>query len=132
MAGMSKKVTLDQFHGMLQEMAAAALSEIKSQIGKKKWKLGFVDIRAPVQGTSWMHKLRVELSDKTIVRSLDAPVGVIALLTKVWDAKDKLFPQKWYGLKLTVFPDGKCETEFNYDADCINDPDFFDVDAEYK
>ena len=46
----------------------------------------------------------------------------------IWAAKDKLFPQKWYGLKMTIFPNGKCEVEYNYDPDSINNPTFYDVD----
>ena len=43
-----------------------------------------------------------------------------------------MFPDKWFGFNLTISPDGKCETEFNYDPDCINDPTFYDVDDELR
>ena len=55
------------------------------------------------------------------------------MLSDLWDIKDAVFPEKkWYGLKLTIFPDGKHKTEFNYEPDCVNDPDFFDVDEDLK
>ena len=39
--------------------------------------------------------------------------------------KNELFPDRWYGLKLTVFPDAKPQLELNHDPDCSVDPQWF-------
>jgi hypothetical protein len=38
----------------------------------------------------------------------------------------ELFLDQWYGLKLLINPDGKCEVEFNYDPECALDETFFE------
>jgi len=128
----SRKPTFKQFNGILQQMAGLVLSTVESELKKKKWRLAFIDARAPVEGGSCISKLRVILTDGSIIRTMDAPAQVNFRFLEVLDIKDQLFPDRWYGFKLTIFPDGKCETEFNYNANCVNDPDFYDVDEDLK
>jgi hypothetical protein len=37
-----------------------------------------------------------------------------------------VFPKKWYGVKIIVYPDGKCETEFNHDPECAFEATFLE------
>jgi hypothetical protein len=45
-----------------------------------------------------------------------APGRVAGLLGELWEMKPKLFPKPWYGIKITIYPDGKFDTEYDYDA----------------
>ena len=67
-------------------------------------------------------KLRVELPDSSIVPNLYSPVEIDEPMDEIWDMRG-LFPQKWYALKMTVTPGGKCTMDFSYDE---NDASFFD------
>jgi hypothetical protein len=40
------------------------------------------------------------------------------LLVKAWWAYKKLHKKPWYGLKLTIYPDGKHEIEYRSKAKC--------------
>jgi hypothetical protein len=122
---------LERFNAMLQEVAQSTLAQVKKHFSKERWKLAFLDVRAAAQGGSWVDKLRVVLPDGTI-RGIRGPKGQGSLFINIWALRGQLFANPWYGFNLTVFPDGKCKTEFNYDPDCVNDPDFYDVDEELK
>lgn len=52
--------------------------------------------------------------------------NVTLALKRIWQLKDALFLHKWYGIKLALQPSGQCETTFNYDEHCDNDPTYYD------
>jgi hypothetical protein len=130
----SKKQLLAEFNAMLHEMAALILDKVKSEVRRKKWKYAFWDVRSPVGGGSCISKLRVVLPDGNmfVCPTLVAPPTVRFQFLDMLDVKDQIFRDKWYGLKLILSPDGKCQTEFNDDPNCINDPTFYDVDEDLK
>jgi hypothetical protein len=47
------------------------------------------------------------------------------LMDEIWKLKNKLFPKRWYGLKLTVYPNGSFDTEFNYHRRCSEEVEYF-------
>src|SRR5208337_2445380 len=103
------------------------IAEVKREMKQTAWKIAYLDVRSSAVGTSRLSKFRVAMPDGSLVSSLSKPARVVLLLSDLWELQQKLFPEKWYGLVLTVYPDGKCETEFNYDPKCIGDPKFFET-----
>jgi hypothetical protein len=122
----------EDINKIFDEMASSLLSIVNSRLNEKKWKLAFWDVRAPKQRGSWIKKLRVELPDGALIRDPGSTADVDGLILDLWDIKDEVFPEKWYGFKLTIFPDSKHKTEFNHDPDCVNAADFYDVDEDLK
>jgi len=113
---MAKKYTMDQFDGLVK---------VRQHLKKQEWRQACLDVRSAKAKGARLSKFRVRLSnDKR--QAFHEPVETNRLLREIWGIKDKLFPRKWYGLRVTVQPDGTCETEFNYDAECVSDPQFFD------
>jgi hypothetical protein len=129
---MSEKATMDEFNGIVAEVATSLLTQVKDNLQKNNWKVAFLDAREPPKGGSGISKFRVELQDGTVIRTFKASGVTIGRFWDAFDIRDALFPKKWYGFTLTIFPDGKHNTEFNYDPDCVNDPDFYDVDEDLK
>jgi len=119
-----KQVTLTQFTKLLQDIVALLLGFVGKEMGKKKWKLAYYDVRSAGTGGARFGIFRVVLPNGKVVQSLSAPMDAKMILHKAWDMKDKVFKPKWHGLKLTIHPDGECKTEFNYDPDCASDPTF--------
>jgi len=58
---------------------------------------------------------------KTVHEPIENDTG--KLTKQLWNLKGQLFPKLWYALKLTFYPDGKFETEYDHDPICP--PDFF-------
>jgi hypothetical protein len=53
---------------------------------------------------------------------------VSLLIGDAWRLQKGLFPRTWYGIAVRLYPDGKYETEYNFDPDCIaNDTAFMDT-----
>ena len=71
-------------------------------------------------------KFRVQLPDGSTA-SARIPAVVNGLIREAWEIKVSAFPDQWYGLKFKILPSGECETEFNYDKKCFDDPRFFNV-----
>lgn len=110
---------------------ASGLAEIASNAAKKKkWRLAYVDRRSPPGGGSSIGKFRIEMQDGSVIRTESIEMDQSMAFMDIDDVKDKAFDKKWYGIKISVMPDGKHAVEFNYDPDCINDPTFYDVNEK--
>jgi hypothetical protein len=120
---MAKKPSLDEFNQHMANIAAMLIPFVNAEIKDKHWKLAYLDSRSAGPGAQFK-KLRVELSDGTVCSSLSTPMDATMTLHKALRIKDKVFDRKWHGIKLIVRPDGKYETQFNYDPDCASDPQF--------
>src|SRR5262245_18851700 len=119
---MPTKLSLKAAESIIKKIAGSLTIYAQKAVAKKKWKLAYRDVRAPVGGGgAWIDKFRIELADGSIVKSLSGPEQIGIPLLKLLQMKDELCDPKWYGIKITVFPDGRFETEHNNDPDCAND-----------
>lgn len=128
-SGMAKRLTKADCDNVLQEIGNILFRDVQTEMGTKEWSYAFVDIRG--SSTCRIHKLRLVLPDGSKTALLDTPLENVPividdLFLAVWKTKDKVYPHKWHGLKLLVYPDGRSEVKFNYDAKCAQDPTFFD------
>jgi hypothetical protein len=121
MPGKSKVI---RFNEVLQEIAAEIMAAIKAELKKKKWKVGFLDVRFCDDFGRYISKTRVELRNGEL-QSLDEPEPVSEMIHEAWELRAEPIPGKWYGLKVLLFPNGECKTEFNDDPDCSDDETFF-------
>lgn len=125
---MPAKLSLAKFNGAVKKIAQLTTKQVKKEC-KAKWNWAYVDIRAHACGDgSWIDKLRVELTDGSTLCTLGTTAEVIQLTVKLLAMKDLLFDPKLYGIKITVFPNGRFETEYNHDPNCTKDTAFFDID----
>jgi hypothetical protein len=122
-----KRPTLEDFQKLLHEIARALMAEVECEQKGKPWTRAYMDVRGSVTGTSRLKKFRIDLPDGSVIDTLNPPHETTQLLYKVWRIKGKVFADKWYGIKVVIYPDGKCETEFNYDSECANGLEFFDT-----
>jgi len=121
-----KKPNLEELNPLLQHVAVEILSLTLATVGKKKWKAAYLDERSG-EDESRIAKFRVELPNGNLM-SGDITREINKLVRTIWAMRPEQRPEKWYGMKLTLQPDGQCKTEFNYDPEYINDPTFFDFD----
>jgi hypothetical protein len=114
---------------IMRDMAAILFRGFAALMEGKAWKEGFADIRRLPDEPTMISKARVVLPDG----SLQSPSRDALSLTEVrnrfeelWGTRDAASPNAWYGLKIIIQPDGKCQIEFNYDPDCAADTAFFE------
>ena len=103
------------------------LSDNKWGLTTSEWKFACVDIRWTLDGNTSVSKLRIGLPGGAIFAHLSFSIDVDSLFEEAYQMKDKVFPDKWYGLVMTLHPDGKCQLDYNYDPNCSDDPSFFDT-----
>ena len=114
---------------ILQDMATILFHGFVASMGAEPWQQGYADIRHLPDEPTMISKARLALPDgsrKSPSRDALDMTEVRDLFEKLWDANDPASPHRWYGLKITVHPDGQSQIEFNYDPDCAVDPAFFD------
>lgn len=74
-----------------------------------------------------MGKFRIHLISKEAIGTERLSRPIRNLIENTWA---KMFKKNkkstWYGMKLTVYPNGKHEIEYNHDPNCIDDPNFID------
>ena len=73
------------------------------------------------------HVVRLQASfGSDTYRDACLPTEVLTLFAELWNLRDTAFPDRWYGLTITVYPNGKSESAFSYDPDCALDEAFFE------
>jgi hypothetical protein len=115
---------------IMRDMAAILFRGLAASMGEGPVKQAFADIRRADDDPGMISKVRLVRPDGSIgsPSGYDAyvPSEVLTLFEELWDLRDTAFPDRWYGLTITVFPDGKSEFDFNYDPDCALDDAFFE------
>ena len=124
---MPAKPTLAKFNNIVKKLAQSIAKQAKKEC-KTQWKLAYVDARTPVGGGSHVMKYRIERVDGSIVKTLDPASDQDDFIYELLKMKSELFDPIWYGIKVTAFPDGRFETEYNHDTNCTNDATFYDFD----
>jgi hypothetical protein len=119
------------FNTLIKKIAEVLVQEISNEEKAKGWTFAFVDIRSPADDPETrVGKLRIAFKGAAASTLLDSsvqrpPYEVKDLFRELWPTRPS-FEKMWYGLKVTVFPDGKYNVEFNYDPECSCDPKFFE------
>ena len=113
---------------LFRGLAAASMSE--ASLREAPVKHAFADIRRADDDPTMISKARLVRPDGSIEPppgdDAFVPSEVLTLFEELWDLRDTAFPDRWYGLAITLFPDGKSEFAFNYDPDCALDDAFFE------
>lgn len=119
---------MDQLNSVLDQIANVLLVATQEEMGGDTWDLAFLDVRGSATSQSLSEKYRIKRADGSLINTLDSPDDLMLPLREVFNLRDEVCPdKKWYGLLVTVFPDKKCEVEFNYDPNCKNDKTFYDT-----
>jgi hypothetical protein len=119
---MATKKKRKVFDGILAKIANVLQDATASLMGDQSWKYAFAETLYPPTGawTGGLQKFRVVLFDGSLAsEDISTPKEAKHLINEAWDIQAGLFPQTWYGLKIKVYPDGKYETEFDFDPDCL-------------
>ncbi len=120
----------DAFDAAITAIVESILRKAQETFGTGEWKHAYVDSRSSTEGGVYIEKFRIEMEDGSIIKTIKVPMEQCELLYDIWQMKDALFPEKWFGIKITVFPNGQSTTEYNLDPDCMTDPTFFDHDSK--
>jgi len=115
---------LQEYQAYMNEAASAFLEAVQDKMCEQPWETAIGDIRWFPDGSN-IFKTRIRVPDSQELVSVKTPTGMIWTLSDAWRMQPTLFADVWYGLLLMVYPDGRCETKFNYDPNCGNDPSFF-------
>jgi hypothetical protein len=92
--------------------------------GVEDWSAAVLDVRYSSRAGSFVHKVRVELSDGHLA-SLSLPVAATYHLIELGQARPA-GKDRWFGFRFRITSAGNCKGEFNYDPACADDPSFFE------
>jgi hypothetical protein len=116
---------------IMREMVAILFRGLAASMGEAPVKHAFADIRRADDDPTMISRVRLVRPDGSLEAPADdsafVPSEVLTLFEELWDLRDTAFPDRWYGLTIIVFPDGKSEFEFSYDPDCALDDAFFET-----
>jgi hypothetical protein len=117
----------DRFNQVLVAIAEDMMAAIHDRWkDDAQWTDALLDVRYAPDGGTQLVKFRVRLPNGTL-QSVRESANVTLLFQELWDLHDRTLAHGWYGVKFVVLPNGECQTEFDYDPNCINDPHFFDA-----
>jgi len=129
---MAKRAHPKAFQDAMGKIAQTLVVLINDKLKDRKWKLknkkwisAYVDRRGSLD-TAIICKLRITMEDQSSFARLHTSSEIENTFDEIWRSKDSIFPEKWYGVKLTVTPEGKWEVALDHDPKCVEDPTFFD------
>jgi len=111
----------NRFKQLLTEIAADIMTTIRESDCARTWQDAIFDARFAPEADSHSTHLDVRLRDNTLERKLAASWHVSDLLEEVWRVRAKMVTKNWYGIRVTITPDGEYATDFNFDANCIDE-----------
>ena len=115
-----------RFNEVLMEIASNMMATIdQSAYAQAGWIKAFLDARFDPEGAACIEKSRVQVAGGKL-GGLRVSDDVTRLVHELWDLRSQTLANNWYGLKISVSPDGACRLVFNFDPDCINESSFFD------
>ena len=132
---MKKKPKLSDFQEMIDKLGKIMLVEIKNKLRKEKkegklkqdkWNSAYLEARwiSDGDGLGRKSKVRIELADGKRF-SIYTTDEMADLLDDIGAIKNKVFPERWYGLKLTVLAKGEGQLELNPDPNCYVEPGWY-------
>lgn len=101
---------------------AAAESQDRAGTEAPLWVSAFVDARWFTDTNNSKSKLRVVQPNGDLYCLLATTRDMKNLLREIWSVRKEDASAKWYGLKVSVTPDGTITTELDNDPDCVVDP----------
>ena len=115
----------------LRPVAESFARGVAAEMAGRPWQTAFIDMRWTEKAGTTISKLRVVLPGGVVTALLDTPLENVPaeakdILRDAWQSQATETGQRWYGVRLTVKPDGDCEVKFDYDSQCVVDPTFFD------
>jgi hypothetical protein len=108
----------------VDQAVAGKLPNVKTQAGIALWISAYLDARWFCDAEGFTSKLRVVLPDATLF-GIQISREMETLLDKIWKVRKEDSSAVWYGLKVTVTPDGAVSTDLNTDPNCVVDPTWF-------
>ena len=126
-----------KFQKLVRELSRQIRTEVDEKLPVKKsktkakqstdnstWLSAFVDARWFADADGYTAKLRVVLLNGNL-HSLRTTSDMSKILKNIWSLRNNDSSPEWYGLKVTVYPDGKVITDLNNDPNCVVDPTWF-------
>jgi hypothetical protein len=115
-----------RFNEVLMEIASHMMATIdQSAYAQGGWTEAFLDARFDPEGAACIRKFRVQLPGAKL-GALRGSDDVTRLVFELWDLRSQTLANNWYGVKVSVSPDGACRLDVNFDPHCVNDSGFFD------
>lgn len=105
----------------VEKKLALPASEEAAGADSSSWVSAFFDARWYADAEGWKAKCRIVLPNGGLksLRTSDAMDAIILSLSAL---RKEIATNLWYGLKISVFPDGNTTVEFNHDPNCVVDP----------
>ena len=128
---MSRPASIEDFQRLIRKLGrllrALVTEKLSAKRKQRKWASAFIEARwTSDSDTPWrLGRLRVVLPNNkrpTGIHSTDAMERILAQIAAM---RDELFPDRCYGLKLTIFPDSPPQIDLNKDPDRAVDPQWF-------
>lgn len=119
------KKTLEE---TIEEIATALRKLVDKERKGRKWEYAFAEVRwSPDRDEGSVRKARIAPTGKRKGKlvTLNTSIALGDMLESARAIHEKACDKMWYGLKVTVYPDGKVDTEFNYDPECQADLAFY-------
>lgn len=112
----------EQITAIFQKVAVLLFDFAKVQVRRKPWKKAYIDKRFSNDNSGIaLSKCRIELATGKFIEDIHPPRGSASLCREAFELRSTL-PEKhwWYGVMITVYPDGRSEVAFDYDRDCLS------------
>lgn len=131
------EVVEKKFQKLVRELARSIRAEADAGLSVKKpksktksqtnslWASAYLDARWFSDAEGFTSKLRVVLPNGDLYGLLRVTGDMKTLLDKIWRVRKQDSSATWYGLKVTVSPDGMITTDLNNDPNCVVDPTWF-------
>lgn len=118
---MTRDEATAQILALYNEIAQRIFDQVLDEMQGNIWIYAFDDRRyGPEGGSSSVGKYRIVLQDGS-QKGFEYVAGVAPLAREAFDIRKSHLPESewWYGVLLTVYPDGSSKCEFNYDPLCV-------------
>jgi len=113
----------EEFERLIKQLADAVLLKVASELGTRTWVSAEFDARFDPRDNSWLGKIRVAETGSSI-SSIGLTADMSLALVHL-EQHRQLGPDEWYGVRVIVSPDRRCEVNLNYDPECARDASFF-------
>lgn len=122
---MTREEAIAQIVENFNEIAKKIFDHVMDEMQGKPWVSAVTDRRfGPEGGSSSIGKYRIVLPDGSR-KGFEYVAGVGPLIIESFNLRKSHLPVAdwWYGVLLTIYPDGGHRCEFNYDPLCVQNFD---------
>jgi hypothetical protein len=113
--------------GQLQRQLGEATMQAVCDAVPEDWREVYVDMRSSPDGTSRGMKLLVVNAAREVLLLRPTP-AILDTLQNICEMRAQFSPP-WYGMRLAMTSEGKCEVRFSPAANCYDDPAFRDCQS---